>query len=90
LLRREGVYSSLLSNWRKQRDQGDLDSATVRQRSKQKISDQALQRRNTELEIENRKLNRRLARAELILDIQKKAAGLLGIELKSPDANENA
>ena len=90
LLRREGIYSSLLSNWRKQRDQGDLDSATVRQRSKQKISDQALQRRNTELEIENRKLNRRLARAELILDIQKKAAGLLGIELKSPDANENA
>jgi cell division protein FtsB len=61
----------------------------VRQRSVQKSTGQTLQRRNTELEKENRKLNRRLQRAELILDIQKKAAGLLGIELKGPDANEN-
>jgi transposase len=89
LLRREGIYSSLLASWRKQRDHGDFDSATVRQRATQKSTDQTLQRRNTELEKENRKLNRRLQRAELILDIQKKAAGLLGIELKGPNADEN-
>jgi transposase-like protein len=89
LLRREGIYSSLLSSWRKQRDHGDFDSGTLRQRSAQKSADQTLQRRNDELEKENRKLNRRLQRAELILDIQKKAAGLLGIELRGPDANEN-
>ena len=89
LLRREGIYSSLLSTWRKQRDRGDFDAATLRKRSSQKSDSQALQRRNAELEVENRKLNRRLQRAELILDIQKKAAGLLGIELKGPGANEN-
>jgi transposase-like protein len=89
LLRREGIYSSLLATWRKQRDRGQFDAAALRQRSTQKNDAQALQRRNAQLEVENRKLNRRLQRAELILEIQKKAAGLLGIELKGPDANEN-
>jgi transposase len=89
LLRREGIYSSLLSTWRKQRDRGEFDVATLRKRSSQKSDAQTLQRRNAELEVENRKLNRRLQRAELILDIQKKAAGLLGIELKGPGANES-
>jgi transposase len=89
LLRREGIYSSLLATWRKQRDRGQFDATALRQRSTQKNDAQALQRRNAQLEVENRKLNRRLQRAELILEIQKKAAGLLGIELKGPDANEN-
>jgi len=89
LLRREGIYSSLLARWRRQRAGGNFDAVTVRQRLLQKSEGQALQRRNAELEVENRKLHRRLQRAELILEIQKKAAGLLGIELKGPDANEN-
>ena len=38
---------------------------------------------------ENRKLRRKLARAELISDIQKKFAGLMGIELMSPEAETN-
>jgi transposase len=90
LLRREGIYSSLLARWRRQRNGGNFDAVVLRQRSSEKIEGQALQRRNAELEVENRKLlNRRLQRAELILEIQKKAAGLLGIELKGPDANES-
>jgi transposase len=89
LLRREGIYSSLLARWRKQRNAGEFDAVTLRQRSSQKSQGQALQRRNAELEVENRKLHRRLHRAELIMEIQKKAAGLLGIELKGPDANES-
>ncbi len=88
LLRREGIYSSLLAAWRAQRDRGDFDAGVLRKRASRKSQDQALQRRNAELEHENRKLNRRLQRAELILDIQKKAAGLLGIELKSPETDE--
>jgi hypothetical protein len=55
----------------------------------QKIEGQALQRRNAELEVENRTLQRRLQRAELILEIQKNAAGLLWIELKGPDSRES-
>jgi cell shape-determining protein MreC len=51
--------------------------------------DQAAQRLK-ELERENRKLRRRLARAEMISEIQKKFAGLLGIDLESPETNESA
>jgi transposase-like protein len=89
LLRREGIYSSLLAAWRAQRDRGDLDAGVLRRRASRKSEDQALLRRNAELERDIRKLNRRLQRAELILDIQKKAAGLMGIELQSPEIDEN-
>lgn len=89
LLRQEGIYSSHLAAWRKERDRGNFDAESLRVRSSRITADQALSRRNEELERENRKLHRRIKRAELILDIQKKAAGLLGIELESPGYNEN-
>jgi len=89
-LRREGIYSSQLYAWRKQRDQGELDPGVVRNREQTKSEAQSLARRVGELEREIRKLNRKLTRAELICDIQKKAAGLMGIELTSPETDENA
>ena len=91
MLRREGFYSSHLSAWRRQRDSGGLDTGMLRERAKREgeDEDEVARRRIAELERENRKLQRRLQRAELILDIQKKASGLLGIELKGPDANES-
>src|SRR5450755_4898555 len=49
----------------------NFDAVVLRRCSSQKIEGQALQRRNAELEVEIRKLNRRLQRAELILEIQK-------------------
>ena len=85
LLRREGIYSSLLAAWRAQRDRGELNAGALRKRTAIKRDESELKRRNAELERENRKLNRKLQRAELIMDIQKKAAGLLGIELESPE-----
>ena len=75
---------------KKQRDLGELDPGATRKRSQAKNAAQALARRNAELERENRKLRRRLARAELISDIQKKAAGLMGIDLMSPEVDEDA
>jgi transposase len=89
VLRREGIYSSLLAIWRQARERGDLDPGTVRQRAKRKGEQDGARRRIAELERENRTLQRKLQRAELILDIQKKAAGLLGIELKSPETDES-
>jgi len=89
-LRREGIYSSQLYAWRKQRDQGELDPSAVRQRTKDKMQAEEAARRLKELERENRKLRRQLARAELISEIQKKFAGLLGIDLESPETNESA
>jgi transposase len=90
LLRREGIYSSQLYAWRKQRDCGELDPGALRNRAQAKNEAHALTRRVAELERENRTLRRKLTRAELISDIQKKAAGLLGIELTSPESNESA
>ena len=89
-LRREGIYSSQLCAWRKQRDHGELDPGAARKRAKVKSQAQASARRVSELERENRKLRRQLARAELISDIQKKFAGLMGIDLMSPETNESA
>jgi transposase len=90
LMRREGIYSSQLYLWRKQRDQGELEPGAARQRAQAKAHAQAVAKRVTELERENRKLRRKLARAELIAEIQKKAAGLLGLDLESPETNESA
>jgi len=89
-LRREGIYSSQLYAWRKQRDQGELDPGAARQRAKKKMQTDETARRLKEVERENRKLRRQLARAELINEIQKKFAGLLGIDLESPETNESA
>ena len=90
LLRREGIYSSQLYAWRKQRDQGELDPGAARKCAQAKSLVQTAQKRIAELERETRKLRRQLDRAELINDIQKKIAGLLGIDLASPEMNESA
>ena len=89
-LRREGIYSSQLYAWRKQRDQGDLDPGEVRQRVRVRAQADKAAQRIKELERETRKLKRQLARAQLISEIQKKFAGLLGIDLESPETNERA
>jgi transposase len=89
-MRREGIYSSQLYAWRKQRDHGELDPGAPRKRAHAKAREQATAKRVAELERENRKLRRKLARAELISEIQKKIAGLLGIDLASPETNESA
>jgi transposase len=88
VLRREGIYSSHLAAWRQARDRGDLDPVSLRKRAKRKVDDQASQRRIAELERENRRLKRRLERAEVILEIQKKAQGLFR-ELESPENTES-
>lgn len=89
-MRREGIYSSQLYAWRKQRDTGDLDPGAIRKRARAKAQEEAAEKRVAELERENRKLRRKLDRAELINEIQKKFAGLLGVDLASPETNESA
>lgn len=86
LLRREGLYSSLLTNWRRQREQGALQDMRGRRRGpKARPAD----RRVKHLEAENRRLQRKLQRAETIITLQKKVAEILGIPLKSLDSDEN-
>ena len=67
LLRREGLYSSHLAAWRKQRRDGTLGSSPRRGRSGKGARD----RRIEELEKDNARLARKLDQAETILSAQK-------------------
>jgi transposase len=87
LLRREGLYSSYLSNWRLQRSQGQLDASASKKRTAKPANHQAA--RVNQLERENTRLKARLRQAELILDIQKKASEMLGIPLRTLDNEGN-
>jgi transposase-like protein len=85
LLRREGLYSSHLVNWRRQRDQGELLAGRARKRGP---TAKSIDPRVKQLEVENRRLERKLARAETIITLQKKIAELLGIPLTPLDIDE--
>jgi transposase-like protein len=85
LLRREGLYSSHLTAWRKQVKHGVLRSLGCKKRGRKPIPVNPLARRTAELERENRKLRRRLQQAETIIEFQKKVSELLGIPLNRPE-----
>ena len=86
LLRREGLYSSLLTNWRRQREQGALQEMRGRRRGPKP---RPVDPRVRQLEAENRRLQRKLQRAETIITLQKKVAEILGIPLKPLDIDES-
>jgi transposase len=77
LLRREGLYSSHLTHWRQQRNQGQLAALAPQRRGRpvQAAGEQELAR----LRQENERLTQKLAAAEAIIDIQKKVSALLGL-----------
>ena len=85
LLRREGLYSSHVANWRRQREQGELVAGRARKRGPVPTP---VDPRVKHLEVENRRLQRKLARAETIITLQKKVAEILGIPLKPLDIDE--
>jgi len=88
-LRHEGIYSSQLYAWRRERDRGDLAAGSVGKRAAARDAQRADTQRIVELEREIRKLKRRNERLELFEEIRKTAAGLLGLEFKSPEIDEN-
>ena len=89
LLRREGVYSSSLSTWRRQMEAGELAGAGAKRGPKAQPKD-ARDKRIAELERGTRRLERKLEQAETVIAIQKKVASLLGIPLRSLDDEENS
>ena len=84
LLRREGLYSSHLTTWRRQREQGQLEALSPRKRGRKPSVDEALVNELAELKRENQRLENRLQQAETIIEVHKKLSGLLGLTL-----NEN-
>lgn len=87
LLRREGLYSSLLSSWRRQRERGAL-SGLARKRGRKPRKDRK-QREIEKLSRDNERLRARLEQAELIIDVQKKLSQLLGLEAESSRSDES-
>ncbi len=83
LLRSEGLYSSHLSTWRKQRDTGELVGLSPRKRGRKRREVDARDRKIIELQRENAKLTARAERAEALVELQKKVAALLGTPLES-------
>ena len=79
LLRREGIYSSTLSTWRKQRKAAELAALTPKKRGHKPDPTLAATRRIGELNKDNDRLRRKLTRARLIIDAQKKLCNLLGL-----------
>ena len=80
LLRREGLYSSYLTQWRQQRDRGGLD---VEKRGRKPTSQAETEL--VRLRKENAKLTKELAATRMVVDVQKNVSALLGIALESAE-----
>lgn len=90
LLRREGLYASHLTTWRRQREQESLDALAPKKRGRKARQNDPLVQENLRLRRENERLAARLQQAETIIDVQKKVSEILGIPLNSLDSTENA
>jgi transposase len=78
-LRSKGLYSSNLTTWRRQRDEGLLDALSPKKRGRKEKEKNPLSPRVAELERETKRLTRKLKRAEAIIEFQKKISEILGI-----------
>ncbi len=77
VLRREGIHSSLLTDWRRQRDAGAFNALSPSRRGPKPAGVNPLAAALAGAKAENAPLLRRLERAEAIIDLQKKSAGRL-------------
>jgi transposase-like protein len=87
LLRREGLYSSHLTEWRKQRESGSLAGLAAKKRGP-KVRKSPLADENAQLKRELERMKAELAKANTVIDVQRKVAALLGETLPEPTAEE--
>jgi len=88
LLRREGLYSSHLTTWRRQREIGLLSALSPKRRGRKASARNPLQPEVDRLRKETDRLQKRLKQAELIIEIQKKISQMLGIPLETSEKGE--
>jgi transposase len=89
LLRREGLYSSNLTTWRQQRKKGILQAMTPKKRGRKRKQPNPLAKRVAQLEKENRRLQQKLKKADLIIEAQKKMSEILGIAQDLDESDES-
>jgi transposase-like protein len=86
LLRREGMFSSTLANWRRERE------AAVKKAFSQKRGPQSkrnpLASENEKLRRHNQRLQEELDKAHIVIEVQKKVAGLLGHPISETPGEE--
>jgi transposase len=90
LLRREGLYSSHLVNWRKLAEQGQLEGLAARKRGRKGKKSDPAAKELEKLRRENQKLKADLEEVRVLLDFQKKVAGMLGVRLNRPPTADDA
>lgn len=88
ILRREGIYSSTLTAWRKERDAA-IHSAFSQKRGPEPKHN-PFTAENEKLRRQNQRLQEELRKAEIIIDVQKKVAMLLGRPLSPIPDSENS
>jgi len=79
LLREEGLYSSNLTSWRRQRDHGVLNALSPHKRGRKNVERNPLAKEVAGLQRENDRLKKKLRQAETIIEFQKKISEILGI-----------
>lgn len=89
LLRREGLYSSLLTTWRRERDARVLQALAPQRRGPKSKRDPVAEE-NQQLRRETQRLTEALRKAEIVIDIQKKVAALLGRPILTAGPEETA
>ena len=77
LLRREGLYSSHLTTWRRPAEKGSLEALFPRKRGPQTAHPNPLKKRVETLEKETQRLRHQLKQAEIIMEVQKKISEIL-------------
>ncbi len=89
LLRREGLYSSLLTTWRRERKAGALEALAPRKRGPKSKRDPVAEE-NQQLRRQNQRLTEDLLKAEIVIDVQKKVAALLGRPMRTADPQDQS
>ena len=85
LLRKEGLYSSHLAEWRRLAAKGQAAALAEKKRGPAPKQASAAERENEQLRRALAKQTKRAERAEAIVELQKKLSQLLGIALPTPD-----
>jgi transposase len=89
LLRREGLYSSHVDSWRKQRDAGVEQALMPKKRGRKTAPHNPISKENAELRRKLARTEAALKQANLIIEIQKKLSEELGLPLQTIDGDES-
>ncbi len=89
LLRSEGLYSSNLTTWRRQKEQGLLAAMSPRKRGRKKVERNPLAQEVARLQRENKQLKSKLKKAQIIIEVQKKVSELMGVSQEQEEGRSS-